>query len=211
MLTDRTSKRLIDMSVSIAGLIALAPLMAVVALAVRLQSPGPAIFRQPRVGRNGVVFTCYKFRSMHLGTPELPTHEAPGGSITPIGSLLRRSKLDELPQLLNVARGDMSLVGPRPCLPTQHELIEHRGTLGVLELRPGITGLAQVLGVDMSEPRRLARVDAGYGARQSLALDLRLVAATLAARRSIRRGVGAVASTGSTQSARRRRADAAGA
>lgn len=197
-MTQHSVKRALDVVVALGGLIVLAPIMAIVAAAVRVQSPGPAIFRQSRIGRHGHPFDCYKFRSMYVGTRSLPTHETPRSSITPLGAVLRRSKIDELPQLLNVVRGDMSLVGPRPCLPTQHELIGHRQRLGVLELRPGITGLAQVLGVDMSEPRRLARLDAAYRERLSLSLDLRLLRATLLPVRSgHRRSIASRAPSGS--------------
>ena len=175
-------KRILDIAVAAIGLVVLAPLIAAVAAAIRLQSPGPALFRQTRVGRNGVPFTCYKLRSMHAGTTERPTHETPATAVTPFGHWLRRSKFDELPQRFNVLRGELSLVGPRPCLPSQKELIDLRHTLGVLDVRPGITGLAQIMGIDMSRPRRLAKVDAIYVDRQSLALDLRIIGATLTRR-----------------------------
>jgi O-antigen biosynthesis protein WbqP len=189
MLAPETTKRLVDVGAALAGLVILSPALALIAALIRLQSPGPAVFRQARVGRYGQTFTCYKFRSMRLGTRDVPTHEVAVDAITPLGRVLRRTKLDELPQLVNVLRGDMSLVGPRPCLPTQHELIAHRQRHGVLALRPGITGLAQVSGVDMSRPRLLARIDGLYAKQQSLALDLWLLAATaigvsLAPRRS---------------------------
>lgn len=175
-------KRILDIAAAAIGLVVLAPLIAAVAAAIRLQSPGPALFRQTRVGRHGVPFTCYKLRSMHAGTTERPTHETPAIAVTPFGHWLRRSKFDELPQLFNVLRGELSLVGPRPCLPSQKELIDLRHTLGVLDVRPGITGLAQIMGIDMSRPRRLAKVDAIYVDRQSLALDLRIIGATLTRR-----------------------------
>ncbi len=105
------------------------------------------------------LFTCYKLRTMYSYTPSVGTHEVQLSSVTPIGRRLRRWKLDELPHLWNVLRGDMSLVGPRPCLPIQSELIEKRRQMGVLDFRPGITGLAQVAGVDMSDPERLANID----------------------------------------------------
>ncbi|TIS62136.1 MAG: sugar transferase, partial [Mesorhizobium sp.] len=98
------------------------PVVLVAMLAIRATSPGPAIFSQPRVGRDGALFACHKLRTMQRDTPSLPTHEAPAGSVTAVGKLLRRTKIDELPQLWNVLKGEMSLVGPRPCLPTQAEL-----------------------------------------------------------------------------------------
>jgi lipopolysaccharide/colanic/teichoic acid biosynthesis glycosyltransferase len=115
---------------------------------------------------------------MYQETPSVGTHEIQTSSITFIGRWLRRSKLDELPQLWNVLRGDMSLVGPRPCLPNQTELIEKRELNGVFRVRPGITGLAQVAGVDMSDPERLSRLDSEYIRGQSLARDLTLLMKT---------------------------------
>jgi O-antigen biosynthesis protein WbqP len=155
------------------------PILLIVIIAVRLQSPGPAIFRQVRVGKDGRPFTCYKLRTMYSGTANLPTHEVQASSVTPLGERLRRFKVDELPQLCNVLIGDMSLVGPRPCLPSQTALVEARRQRGVLEVRPGITGLAQVNGVDMSDANRLAEIDAQYVRTQSLRGDFRLILATL--------------------------------
>jgi O-antigen biosynthesis protein WbqP len=155
------------------------PILLIVIIAIRLQSPGPAIFRQVRVGKDGRPFTCYKLRTMYSGTANLPTHEVQASSVTPLGEHLRRFKVDELPQLCNVLIGDMSLVGPRPCLPSQTALVEVRRQLGVLEVRPGITGLAQVNGVDMSDANRLAEMDAQYVRTQSLVGDFRLILATL--------------------------------
>jgi O-antigen biosynthesis protein WbqP len=155
------------------------PILLIVIITVRLQSPGPAIFKQVRVGKNGRPFTCYKLRTMYSGTANLPTHEVQASSVTALGEHLRRFKVDELPQLCNVVIGDMSLVGPRPCLPSQTALVEARRQLGVLEVRPGITGLAQVNGIDMSDANRLAEVDAQYVRSQSLIGDFKLILATL--------------------------------
>jgi len=155
------------------------PFLLVAGIAIRLSSPGPAVFSQIRVGREGRHFTCYKLRTMALGTKHVGTHEVPAASITPVGKMLRATKLDELPQLWNVLRGEMSLVGPRPCLPVQEELIEERRERGVLTILPGITGLAQVEGIDMSEPRRLAERDADYLSRRSLAFDLKILVWTV--------------------------------
>jgi O-antigen biosynthesis protein WbqP len=155
------------------------PILLIVIIAIRLQSPGPAIFRQVRVGKNGRPFTCYKLRTMYSGTANLPTHQVQASSVTVLGEHLRRFKIDELPQLCNVLIGDMSLVGPRPCLPSQTALVEARRQLGVFDVRPGITGLAQVNGVDMSDANRLAELDAQYVRTQSLIGDFRLILATL--------------------------------
>jgi lipopolysaccharide/colanic/teichoic acid biosynthesis glycosyltransferase len=148
-------------------------------VAVKLQSPGPGIFAQRRIGRNGAEFTCYKFRTMRLGTKQAATNEVSATAVTRLGHFLRRSKLDELPQVVNILRNEISLIGPRPCLPVQRELIEERRKRGVLRLKPGISGLSQVNGIDMSEPVRLARHDARYAAMQSLLLDLKIALATV--------------------------------
>lgn len=175
-------KRLFDILVCATFLLVFWPILLVIIIAIRLQSPGPAIFAQLRVGRNGEPFTCYKLRTMYVGTADLPTHEVQASSVTPLGEYLRRFKVDELPQFWNVLAGQMSLVGPRPCLPSQALLIEARRRLGVFSVRPGITGLAQVNDIDMSEPERLAKVDAQYVASQSFAGDLKLLWATLRGR-----------------------------
>lgn len=121
---------------------------------------GSPIFRQERVGRNKKPFTLIKFRTMKKDTASVASHLASANSITPFGRFLRRTKLDELPQLWNVLKGEMSLVGPRPCLFNQEELIAQRENRGVLDARPGITGLAQVNDIDMSTPELLAQTDA---------------------------------------------------
>ena len=171
------AKRTFDFLAATAGLVLFAVPIFLMAIAVRMGSRGPALFRQKRVGRNGRTFTCYKLRTMRQGTGNLPSHELTADAITPIGAKLRRLKLDELPQLWNVLCGDMSLVGPRPCLPSQSELIDARNRLGVLRFRPGITGVAQIAGIDMSDPQRLAAADALYS--PSLLTDLRLVFLTV--------------------------------
>lgn len=151
------------------------PVLLTAAAMVRLDSPGPALFRQERVGQDERIFMCYKLRTMAQGTVAAGTHEVSAASVTALGRWLRRLKLDELPQLWNVIRGDMSLVGPRPCLPNQTQLIEERRTRGVYAVRPGITGRAQVIGLDMSRPRELAIEDALWARRPNLREYLRLV------------------------------------
>lgn len=160
------------------GLLIALPVIAVLVIAIRIESDGPGIFSQLRVGRRGRPFWCYKLRSMRSDTPNVPTHQAAASHLTPLGRFLRRTKLDELPQLWNVVKGEMSLVGPRPCLPSQTELIREREMRGVLSLRPGITGLAQVQGIDMSQPARLADMDAKYLADQSIGADVRILLRT---------------------------------
>jgi O-antigen biosynthesis protein WbqP len=175
----RRMKRFFDLVASAAGLAVLWPVILLLAWMIRRGSEGPGIFSHQRVGRDGVPFACHKLRTMRQGAPNVPTHFASAAEITRLGCFLRRTKLDELPQLWNVLRGEMSLVGPRPCLPSQTVLIEERRRRGVLALRPGITGLAQVEGIDMSDPVRLADRDADYMRRRSFWLDLRLIYATV--------------------------------
>lgn len=172
-------KRAFDFSACALFLLIFWPVLLVIIIAIRFQSPGSAIFAQVRVGKGGRLFTCYKLRTMYSGTSNVPTHLVAASAVTALGDYLRRFKIDELPQLWNVLLGDMSLVGPRPCLPSQTELVEARSKLGVLEVRPGITGLAQVNGVDMSDANRLAELDARYVRSQSLSNDLKLIWATL--------------------------------
>jgi O-antigen biosynthesis protein WbqP len=172
-------KRALDVAACTLFLAVFWPVLLAIIVAIRLHSPGNAIFAQSRVGQNGRLFTCYKLRTMYSGTANLPTHQVKASAVTSLGELLRRFKVDELPQLWNVLLGDMSLVGPRPCLPSQTDLVEARKRLGVFAVRPGITGLAQVSGVDMSDVNRLAEIDAQYVRTQSFVGDLRLVWATL--------------------------------
>lgn len=173
-------KRLFDIAASLAGLAALGWLILLLAWLVRRDSQGPGLFVQERVGREGRSFRCYKLRTMRVDTVAAATHDTPKSAVTPLGAKLRRWKLDELPQLWNVLRGDMSFVGPRPCLPIQAEVIEERRKRGVLAIRPGITGLAQVNGIDMSEPARLGETDARYMQSRSFTGDLGLIFRTLA-------------------------------
>ncbi len=151
--------RVLDVILSMLGLIVTLPLLLVLSV-VGLFDTGSPIFRQVRVGRMQQPFTLWKFRTMRPGTASVATHLADASVITPFGRFLRRTKLDELPQLWNVLMGDMSLVGPRPCLFNQQELIAERAARQVFDARPGITGLAQVRGIDMSFPRLLAETDA---------------------------------------------------
>ncbi len=174
-----TAKRAFDLIVAAPLLLLASPVLLVAMLAIRATSPGPAIFSQIRVGHGGAPFACHKLRTMRQGTPSLPTHEAPASSVTAVGKTLRRTKIDELPQLWNVLKGEMSLVGPRPCLPTQAELIERRKALGVLAALPGITGLAQIKGIDMSDPKLCAETDAAYVAASSIGLDVKILLGTL--------------------------------
>ena len=151
--------RLMDIIFSGAGLLLGMPLFLLLAIFTGMDGGSP-LFIQVRVGQDGRHFSLIKFRTMRVGTKSLPTHMVDPASFTWIGGLLRRSKLDELPQLWNVLKGEMSLVGPRPSLPSQTDVIEARASAGVTAARPGVTGLAQLQGVDMSNPRALAELDA---------------------------------------------------
>jgi O-antigen biosynthesis protein WbqP len=175
----KAAKQIFDLAGAALLLVATSPVLVLAVLAIRASSRGPAIFSQTRVGRDGRLFRCHKLRTMYVGTPSLPSHEAPANSVTSVGRVLRKFKLDELPQFWNVLKGEMSLVGPRPCLPTQTELIECRRRLGVLAALPGITGLAQIRGIDMSNPKLLAETDATYLRTASFWLDLRILIGTL--------------------------------
>lgn len=139
---------------------------------------GSPLFFQSRVGRRQRPFTLMKFRTMSIDTDQVGTHLVNAASITPLGNFLRKTKLDELPQLFNVLLGQMSLVGPRPCLPNQKKLVDERENRGAYEVRPGVTGLAQVNDVDMSTPRKLARYDQLMISRMSIELYIKLVIAT---------------------------------
>ena len=151
--------RLLDIIFALFGLVFGFPVLVILTL-IGLFDTGSPIFRQVRVGRNKKPFTLVKFRTMQPDTAHVASHLASSSAITPFGGFLRRTKLDELPQLWNVLWGDMSLVGPRPCLFNQQELIAEREQRGVLNARPGITGLAQVNDIDMSTPVILAETDA---------------------------------------------------
>ena len=150
--------RLFDVIFSVCGLLFGFPILLIL-MVIGLFDTGSPLFRQQRVGRHQKPFTLVKFRTMSAGTASVATHMADASAITPYGHFLRRTKLDELPQLWNVLKGEMSLVGPRPCLPIQQELLTARERLAVFESRPGITGLAQIQGIDMSTPEKLAEVD----------------------------------------------------
>jgi len=150
--------RSFDIIISLFGLILTSPLLVLLIMLCWLDTGAP-IFRQGRVGKGQKTFTLIKLRTMKPNTTSVATHLADPNQITLLGSFLRRSKLDELPQLWNVLKGEMSLVGPRPCLPNQIKLIREREKRGVFSGKPGITGLAQITGIDMSTPKLLAKVD----------------------------------------------------
>ena len=151
--------RLLDILLATLGLVLLSPVLALLFI-LGIFDTGSPLFLQVRVGRHQRPFTLVKFRTMRPGTASVATHLASAMAVTKYGSFLRKTKLDEIPQLWNVLKGEMSLVGPRPCLFNQEELIRERNSRDVFEARPGITGLAQVNDIDMSTPELLAATDA---------------------------------------------------
>jgi lipopolysaccharide/colanic/teichoic acid biosynthesis glycosyltransferase len=151
--------RVFDIVLSLAGLVGAAPILLLLLVLGWFDTKTP-LFRQERVGRHQKLFILVKIRTMRPDTASVATHLADASAVTKLGHFLRRSKLDELPQLWNVLKGEMSLVGPRPCLFNQTDLIEERAARGVFSARPGITGLAQINGIDMSTPKLLAETDA---------------------------------------------------
>jgi O-antigen biosynthesis protein WbqP len=176
-----TWKRSVDVALSAVLLIITSPLLFLCWAAVRLTSPGPALHWSRRVGKDNCRFLMPKFRTMGMETPQVATHlmQRPERYLTPIGALLRKTSLDELPQLVSVWRGDLSLVGPRPALFNQRDLVALRMFHGVHRLVPGVTGWAQVNGRDELEIPLKVRYDAEYMARQSPLLDLKILALTL--------------------------------
>lgn len=177
----RGLKRVADVVSSLVLLTALSPLFFVVAVLVRCDSPGRSVFKQQRIGQYGRPFFIYKFRTMYINAPPNVTaeqRELIASYITPVGRWLRRTSIDELPQLVNVLKGEMSLVGPRPVVAVERELLHLRRNNGALRVRPGITGLAQVHGrYDLTVARR-AQYDAYYAKEMSFRLDVRIVMMT---------------------------------
>jgi O-antigen biosynthesis protein WbqP len=170
-------KRSFDFALSLCSVLILLLPILFVALMVRLTSSGPALFWSDRVGRGSRIFRMPKFRSMRMGTPAVATHllQDPSEYLTPIGSFLRKSSLDELPQLWSVLVGDMSFVGPRPALFNQDDLIALRTQTGVDKLRPGITGWAQVNGRDELGVQEKVRFDVEYAQRMSFGMDIKIL------------------------------------
>ncbi len=170
-------KRLFDLFLALFVAVVLALPVLLVAVLVKLTSPGPALYWSDRVGRHNRIFKMPKFRSMCIGTPAVATHllKDPNAYLTPIGSFLRKSSLDELPQLWSILVGDMSFVGPRPALFNQDDLIALRTECGVHELMPGLTGWAQVNGRDELPIPEKVKLDAEYRQRQSLSFDMHIL------------------------------------
>jgi O-antigen biosynthesis protein WbqP len=174
----RAGKRAVDIGCAGVGLLLLSPLLLVIALLILVTDPGPVIFVQERVGRQGRTFRFFKFRSMPVGTRNIAKDQLGQVRLTWFGRLLRRSNLDELPQLFNILRGDMSVVGPRPSLPSQQELIVLRQDNGALACRPGLTGWAQVNAYDGMPIADKARRDGEYASSISLRQDIRIILLT---------------------------------
>lgn len=178
----RFLKRLIDLVLSAVGIIVLAIPMGVIALIIKITDPGPVFFKQKRVGLNKTHFNLYKFRSMKMSTPkDCPTHllENPEQYITSIGKILRKSSLDELPQLFNILKGEMSVIGPRPALWNQYDLIEERDKYGANDVRPGLTGWAQINGRDELEIDVKAKLDGEYIEKMRFAFDCKCFLGTI--------------------------------
>lgn len=175
--------RIFDFIFSFSGLLLGFPALLIIYV-IGLFDTGAPLFRQERLGKNQKKFTLVKFRTMSVGTASVASHMANQASITKIGAFLRKTKLDELPQLWNVLKGEMSLVGPRPGLENQQELSQYREQHNVFDVRPGITGLSQVNGLDMSTPEQLAIMDAEMIRSLSLVLYFKLIFATVAGKGS---------------------------
>jgi O-antigen biosynthesis protein WbqP len=175
------SKRILDLILGTMIAIVASPLLLLCAAAVQITSRGPALHWSERIGKDNRLFRMPKFRTMRIDTPQMATHllAQPERYLTPIGAFLRKTSLDELPQLLSVFRGDLSLVGPRPALFNQDDLVALRTACGLHHLVPGITGWAQVNGRDELDIPVKVRYDAEYMAAQSLLLDLKILALTL--------------------------------
>lgn len=175
-------KKIIDRFLAFIGLIVLSPLFLILIIAIKLDSPGPIFFHQKRVGIHKTHFEILKFRTMRTDTPkDMPTHmlKNPDQYITKVGRFLRKTSLDELPQIINILKGDMAIVGPRPALWNQYDLIEERDKYGANDILPGLTGWAQINGRDELEIPVKAKLDGDYVAKMSFGMDLRCILGTV--------------------------------
>ena len=175
-------KRLIDLVLSVCGLIVLSPLLIAIIIAIKLDSKGPVIFKQKRVGKNKTYFNIWKFRTMRTDAPkDMPTHllSSPDAYITKIGKFLRKTSLDELPQILQIVVGKMSIIGPRPALWNQYDLIEERDKYGANDITPGLTGWAQVNGRDELEIPVKAKLDGEYVEKMGFMMDCKCFIMTI--------------------------------
>lgn len=175
-------KKTIDFSMSLIGLIVLSPIFLFLVLAIKLDSPGPIFFKQKRVGIHKTHFNILKFRTMKIDTPkDMPTHllSNPEQYITKVGKFLRKTSLDELPQIINILKGDMSVIGPRPALWNQYDLLEERDKYGANDVIPGLTGWAQINGRDELEISVKAKLDGEYVEKMSFAFDVKCFFGTI--------------------------------
>ena len=178
----RYIKRPLDFILSLAGIIVLSPVLLVIVICIKVSSPGPIFFKQKRVGIHKTHFNILKFRTMRIDTPkDVPTHllENPDQYITGIGKFLRKTSLDELPQLFNILKGDMAVIGPRPALWNQYDLIAERDRYGANDILPGLTGWAQINGRDELEIDVKARLDGEYVQKMSFLLDCKCFFGTI--------------------------------
>lgn len=179
---EKYIKRGLGFLLSLLGVIILSPVLLIICLAIKIDSKGPIIFKQKRVGKNKKYFNIYKFRTMKSETPkEMPTHllNNPDAFITKVGKFLRKTSLDELPQLFNILKGDMAVIGPRPALWNQYDLIAERDKYGVNEAQPGLTGLAQISGRDELEIPVKAQIDGKYTSNISFMMDVKCFVGTI--------------------------------
>ena len=176
-------KRVLDCLLSLCGLLVLWPVFLIIAIAIKIDDPGPVFFSQKRVGLHKRYFQLYKFRSMKVSTPDVPTHllEHPEQYISRVGGFLRKTSLDELPQLLNILKGDMAVIGPRPALWSQEDLIAQRDKYGANDVRPGLTGWAQINGRDELTIEEKSAYDGEYVKRLSFAFDCKCFFGTIGA------------------------------
>lgn len=175
MIYNSFGKRLLDFFIVFCSVVALSPLILIVTLLIKIFDPGPIIFKQSRVGKNGEEFNFYKFRSMPVNTGDLASDEVGQVKITWVGKIIRRTNIDELPQLFNVLKGDMSIVGPRPPILSQTQLLEFRKDNGALQCLPGLTGLAQVSSFDGMTVSEKAFFDGEYARKVSFYIDVKII------------------------------------
>lgn len=182
MIYQKMFKRVIDVVLSALGLIILSPLFLLIIIAIKVDSEGPILFKQKRVGKDKVLFRIYKFRTMKIETPtDAPTHllKNPDFFITKIGKILRKTSLDELPQLINIVKGEMSIIGPRPALWNQYDLVNERDKYHANDIYPGLTGWAQINGRDELPIRKKAALDGDYVKKLSFLFDVKCFIGTI--------------------------------
>ena len=178
---NKIFKRIFDVTLSFLGICILLPIFLIIIIAIKINDPGPAFFKQKRVGVHKSYFNLYKFRSMKMNTPDMPTHllKNPEQYITKVGAFLRKTSLDELPQMWNILKGDMSIIGPRPALWSQDDLIAERDKYSANDVRPGLTGWAQINGRDELEIPEKAKLDGDYVENMSFGFDCKCFFGTI--------------------------------